>query len=86
MPNLGAPEVVLLLLLALLLFGSEEMIRFARRLGHLARMLRTLWLQSVAQMDDLVREVIADEAAPADAAPADHHEENQEQGPWLIAS
>jgi len=49
--NTGGWELLVLLLLALVLFGPEDIIKFARRAGKYVRVLQRLWAQAVESLD-----------------------------------
>ncbi len=58
--NIGTPEVLLLLGLLLVLFGPEELLRIAQRVGAFLGYLRRLWDDTLG----LVTQNIAQEEEP----------------------
>jgi Sec-independent protein translocase protein TatA len=49
--NIGTWEALVLALLALLLFGPEDMLKAARKLGAFAQELRHLWQEAASSLD-----------------------------------
>lgn len=72
--NLGTPELLTLIFLGLVLFGPEDMVRWARRLGSFVGRLRRLWDESAPGLSEIV--VPTEETKAADEAAE----------PWLITS
>ncbi|POM22207.1 Sec-independent protein translocase protein TatAd [Actinomadura rubteroloni] len=65
MPNLGTPELLILLLVVVLIFGSAKLPQLARSLGKSARILKAE-TKGLREDDD---ETAAKPAPAADAAP-----------------
>lgn len=49
--NIGTWEALVLALLALLLFGPEDMLKAARKLGAFAQEMRRLWQEAASSLD-----------------------------------
>ncbi len=56
--NIGTGELLVLALLAIVLFGPEDMVRMARTLGRYTRMAREAWETLTRQLD---REIMSQE-------------------------
>ncbi len=65
--NVGAPEVVVLILLGLLLFGPEDLVRIARKVGGLMNSLQQMWYDLSASMEMELDEAEQNEIAPRSA-------------------
>lgn len=63
--NVGAGEALLLLLIALLLFGPEDMVKLARDLGQYARRAQRMWLEFSSMLETELRAV--EPAPPVDS-------------------
>ncbi|OQB02473.1 MAG: sec-independent translocase [Chloroflexi bacterium ADurb.Bin222] len=63
--NIGTPELLVILLIGLLLFGPEELVKFARTASHYLRSAQQLWREVAAQLTP-------DLTAPAADPPADN--------------
>lgn len=67
MPSLGAPELLVILLIALVVFGPRKLPELGKSLGHGLREFRR---STSAVTDELRREMDSAAPAPAVAAPA----------------
>lgn len=63
--NIGTPELLVILLIGLLLFGPEELVKFARTASRYLRSAQQLWREVAAQLTP-------DLTAPAPDPPADN--------------
>lgn len=86
--NIGAPELLVIVLIGLLLFGPEDLVKFARTVNGYLQSAQRLWREVASQLAfDLtppdpktpperlpLREGGAEIPAPKDAAPDESHE------------
>lgn len=76
--NVGAPEVLLLLLLGLMLFGPTDWVRWARRFGAIVGRWQRFWAASVQELQEEL-DRIAQSTDATDAA-----ESANEDDVWRI--
>lgn len=82
--NIGTGEALVLALLALLLFGPEDMLKTARKLGAFAQEVRHLWqeaasdlnLEALSQSQEQVKGAATTSNQPpsSHATPSEDHE------------
>lgn len=84
--NVGTPELLLLLLLGLMLFGPTDWVRIARRVGALMGRWQQFWAESTQalreELDEIMEPTGSTASAPAEST--DSASSKDGDGAWRI--
>lgn len=68
--NIGAPELIIIVLIGLLLFGPEDLLKFARAANGYLRSAQRMWREVASQLEiDLTPPSTASPPEPESSAP-----------------